>query len=328
MEIEDIQAFVAVAEAGGLSPAAKRLGVSKSIVSRQIARLEKSLGARLLSRTTRGAALTEAGASFREHAVRITAEADAARDSVAPDGKVRGKLRVSAPLSFGATHFAPVLAELAVRFPDLEVHASYSDRHVDLVTEGFDAAIRLGMLEDTNLVARKIATFGGRLVASPAYLAKHGTPRTPADLNAHVAVNRTNDTWPLKHGDEEITIHPRARFTADNGAALVPGVLAGLGIALLPDFLIEDHIASGALVALLPDYPMPQAGVYVVRPPGGSASCKVRALIEILAERFSTCTVPAFDTGSGKAPAKQRVDDAEHEQRAEDVLVPARQPER
>ncbi len=295
MEIEDIQAFVAVADAGGLSPAAVRLGVSKSIVSRRIARLEKSLHARLLNRTTRGAALTEAGASFREHAVRIAAEADAARDAVSPDGKVRGRLRVAAPLSFGATHFAPVLAELASRHPELESQSSYSDRLVDLVAEGFDAAIRLGMLDDSNLVARRIATFGGNLVASPAYLARRGTPRTPDDLLVHDAINRVNDEWPLLHDGRVIRIHPRARFTADNGAALVPAALAGLGIALLPDFLIAGHLASGALVAVLPDYPMPEAGVYVVRPPGGSASCKVRVLIDILVEKFAgrRCNEPA-----------------------------------
>jgi len=284
MEIEDIQAFVEVAGSGGLSPAAKRLGVSKSIVSRRIARLEKSLGAQLLSRTTRGATLTEAGATFREHAARIAAEADAARDALAEDGKVRGRLRISAPLSFGPTHFAPVFAELASRYPELEIHASYSDRHVDLVAEGFDAAIRLGVLEDSNLVARRIITFGGRLVASPGYLAKRGTPRTPDELLAHDAVNRINDTWPLTTADGVIELRPRARFTADNGAALVPAVLAGLGIALLPDFLIAEHVASGALVIVMPDYPMPEAGVYVVRPPGGSAPCKVRVLIDIMVE--------------------------------------------
>lgn len=294
MEIEDLEAFVAVAESGGLTPAARRLGVSKSIVSRRIARLEKAVDARLLSRNTRGAALTEAGATFREHAARITAEADAARDALATDGKVRGRLRVSLPLSFGPTHFAPVLAELAVRYPELEVHASYSDRHVDLVTEGFDAAIRLGVLADTSLVARRISSFGGRLVASPAYLQKHGTPRTPEQLLAHDAINRTNDEWPLWHDGKEIAVRPHARFTADNGAALVPAALAGLGIALLPDFLIEEHVASGALVPVMTDYPMPEAGVYVVRPPGGSAPCKVRALIDIMVEKFAGkgCAVP------------------------------------
>jgi DNA-binding transcriptional LysR family regulator len=294
MEIEDIQAFVAVADAGGLTPAAGRLGVSKSIVSRRIARLEKSLKTQLLTRTTRGAALTEAGATFREHATRIAAEADAARDAVSSDGKVRGRLRISAPLSFGASHFAPVLAELASRHPELEIQASYSDRHVDLVAEGFDAAIRLGILEDSALIARRITTFGGRLVASPAYLQKHGTPRTPDDLPAHADINRINDVWPLMHEGKTITVRPHARFTADNGAALVPAVLAGLGIALLPDFLISRHVASGAMVTLLPEYPMPEAGVYVVRPPGGSASCKVRALIDIMVEKVAgtTCDEP------------------------------------
>jgi DNA-binding transcriptional LysR family regulator len=294
MEIEDIQAFVAVADAGGLTPAAGRLGVSKSIVSRRIARLEKSLKTRLLNRTTRGAALTEAGATFREHATRISAEADAARDALSPEGKVRGRLRVALPLSFGATHFAPVLADLACRHPDLEIQASYSDRFVDLVAEGFDAAIRLGRLGDSNLVARRIARFGGRVVASPAYLQKHGTPRTPDDLRAHAAINRVNDEWPLAHAGKTISIRPYARFTADNGAALVPAVLAGLGVALLPDFLIGEHVASGALVTLLPEYPMPEAGIYVVRPPGGNPPCKVRVLIDIMLERFGdkACPVP------------------------------------
>lgn len=294
MEIEDLEAFVAVAETGGLTPAARRLGVSKSIVSRRIARLEKAVATRLLSRNTRGAALTEAGATFREHAARITAEADAARDAIAGDGKVRGRLRVSLPLSFGPTHFAPVLAELATRYPELEVHASYSDRHVDLVTEGFDAAIRLGILADTSLVARRISSFGGRLVASPAYLKKHGTPRTPEQLLQHDAINRTSDEWPLMHDGKEITVRPHARFTADNGAALVPAVLAGLGIAMLPNFLIEEHVARGAMVPVMPDYPMPEAGVFVVRPPGGSAPCKVRALIDIMVEKFAGkgCAVP------------------------------------
>ncbi len=288
MEIEDIQAFVAVADAGGLSPAALRLGVSKSIVSRRLARLEKSLGATLLTRSTRGASLTEAGATFKEHAMRIAAEADAARDAISSDGMVRGRLRVAAPLSFSATTFAPVLAELAVRYPELEIQASFSDRKVDLVAEGFDAAIRLGLLDDSNLVARRVATFGGALVASPAYLQKHGVPRTPEDLLEHATVNRINDEWPLLHDGKPLTVHPRnSRFTADNGATLVPAVLAGLGIALMPSFLIAEHVASGAMVVVMADYPLPEAGVYVVRPPGGSAPCKVRVLIDIMAEKFA-----------------------------------------
>lgn len=287
MEIEDIQAFVTVADAGGVSAAAQRLGTSKSIVSRRLARLEKSLGATLLTRSTRGASLTEAGATFREHAARIAAEAEAARDALSADGTVRGRLRVAVPLSFGATHFAPVLAQLAARYAELEIQASFSDRMVDLVSEGFDAAIRLGVLDDSNLVARRIAPFGGKLVASPDYLAKHGTPRSVEELLAHATINRINDEWPLVHAGKPLTVHPRnTRFTADNGAALVPAALAGLGIALLPNFLISEHLANGALVQVMPDHPMPEAGVYVVRPPGGSAPCKVRVLIDIMVERF------------------------------------------
>jgi len=291
MEIEDIQAFVSVADAGGLSSAASRLGVSKSIVSRRLARLEKSLGTTLLTRTTRGAALTEAGATFREHAVRIAAEADAARDAISPTGTVRGRLRVAAPLSFSANTFAPVLATLAAKYPELEIQASFSDRVVDLVVEGFDAAIRLGILNDSNLVARRIAGFGGALVASPAYLAAHRTPRSPEELLEHATVQRINDEWPLMHGGEKIIVHPRnMRFSADNGAALVPAVLAGLGIALMPNFLIKEHLASGAMVAVMTDYPTPEAGVYVVRPPGGSAPCKVRVLIDAMVAHFGEHT--------------------------------------
>ena len=286
MEIEDIQAFVAVADSGGLTAAARRLGVAKSIVSRRIARLEKALRATLLTRSTRGASLTEAGANFREHAARISAEADAARDAVSSEAQVRGRLRVAGPLSFGPTHFAPVLAELASRHPELEIQASYSDRHVDLTAEGFDAAIRLGTLVSSNLVARRISTFGGHLVASPAYIARHGAPKTPDELRDHEAVNRINDEWELMDGEDIIVVHPRARFTADNGAALVPAALAGLGIAMLPNFLIDEHVKSGALVVVLPDYPMPEGGIHVVRPPGGNAPRKVRVLIDIMVEKF------------------------------------------
>ncbi len=294
MEIDDIRAFLAVADTGGLTAAAQRLGVSKSVVSRQIARLEKDLGAVLLTRTTRGAALTEAGANFRDHGMRIAAEDEAARDIVAADGPVRGRLRVAAPLSFGPTHFSPVLAELAARHPELEIHASYSDRMVDLVADGFDAAIRLGRLSDSRLIARRVTSLGGRLVASPRYLESHPEPRTLEDLEDHPAIAQAGVPWVFEHEGRVMTFHPRARFTADNGAALVPAVLAALGVSMLPDFLIEEHIASGALVPLLPDYPLPDAGVFVLRPPGGNAPRKVRALIEIMLEKFGgrDCRTP------------------------------------
>jgi DNA-binding transcriptional LysR family regulator len=285
-DLEDLRTFVEVADAGGVSPAARRMGLSKSIVSRSLVRLEQQLGAQLLTRTTRGAALTEAGASFREHAARIAAELDAAREAISPDGELRGRLRVSAPVTFGPTHLAPVLAELARRHPQLHVHAVYADRFVDLVGEGFDAVIRVGYLSDSNLIARRIAPIHGKLVASPAYIQAHGAPNAPEDLQHHAALTQGIETWRFMSGSKATTVRVNGRFQADNGEALVAAALAGIGIGAFPDFLVEAHIAAGTLVPVLVDYPPPEAGIFVLRPPGDFPPRKVRALIEILVERF------------------------------------------
>lgn len=286
MEIEDLRTFVEIADGGGVSTAARRLGVSKSVVSRRLARLEEALGTQLLSRTTRGAALTEAGVTFREHAVRIIGELEAAQEAIVPKGALRGLLRIAAPLSGGPALVAPVLAELARRHPLLHIHAAYSDRFVDLVAEGFDAAIRVGYLPDSSLVARRIRPMSGMLVASPAYIAARGAPRTLDELVDHECLLQGAESWRLIDRGKTITAHPRGRFKADNGEALLSAALAGLGVAALPDFLIEAHVASGALTALLTDYPPPEAGLYVVRPPGDFPPRKVRVLVDILLEYY------------------------------------------
>lgn len=230
MELDDIRAFVEVAEAGGFGRAGQRLALSKSMVSRRVARLEASLGAQLLSRTTRGVALTEAGMEFKEHADRVLAELEAARDSLAQRGEeIVGSLRVAAPLSFGMTHLAPVLAELAVRHPRLAVTASYSDRFVDLIGERFDVAVRLGNLADSSLIARRIAPINAAVVASPAYLERRGTPLTPEDLVGHDALMQGQEAWSFRDGRKLITLRPEGRFKADSGQALVAAAVAGLG---------------------------------------------------------------------------------------------------
>lgn len=286
MDIEELRTFVEVADAGGVSPAARRLGVSKSIVSRRLARLEEALGAQLLARTTRGAALTEAGAIFREHAARACSEIDAARDTILPAGDLRGRLRVAAPLSFGPTHFASVFAEMARRHPQLHVHTAYSDRFVDIVAEGFDCAIRVGYLQDSNLIARRVGPLYGKLVASPDYLRTHGAPETPDDLADHEALMQGTEAWQFLDGDRVITVHPRGRFKADNGTALIAAAVAGLGIGWLPDGLTNAYVASGALVPVMTRYPPPPAGIYVIRPPGPHPSLKVRVLTELLIACF------------------------------------------
>ena len=286
LDIEDLQTFVVVADTGGVSAAARRLGISKSIVSRRLFRLEEELGVQLLSRTTRGAALTEAGATFRDHAVRVSSEIDAAKETVLPAGELRGRLRVTMPLSFGPTHFTPVLAEMARRHPHLHIQSAYSDRFVDLITEGFDCGIRVGLLPDSNLVARRVGPSAGKLVASPAYIEAHGAPETPADIAAHEAVMQGTETWQFMDGDTIVTVQPQGRFKADSGTALTVAAAAGLGIAWLPDCLTHGYITSGALVPIMTRYPPPSAGVYVVRPPGQHPARKVRILTEMLIEHF------------------------------------------
>ena len=283
-DLQDLGTFVEVADAGGVTAAARRLGLSKSIVSRRLVNLEEKLGVQLLSRTTRGSALTEVGTTFREYAIRIIGELDAAREAITPEGALRGLLRITAPLSGGPELVAPILAELARRHPLLHIHTAYNDRFVDLVAEGFDAAIRTGFLPDSSLVARRIRPMSGKLVASPAYLAAHGAPQTPDELIEHECLLQGTMPWPFIDHGKTITVHPRGRFKADNAEALLSAALAGLGVAALPDFLIEAHIASGALLPLLTDYPPPEPGIYVVRPPGDFPPRKVRALIDIMLE--------------------------------------------
>ncbi len=286
MDIEELRTFVEVADAGGVSPAARRLGVSKSIVSRHLARLEASLGVQLLARSTRGAALTEAGTAFREHAAKACAEIDQGRETILPAGELCGRLRIAAPLSFGPTYFAPVVAEMARRHPQLHIHTCYTDRFVDLIAEGYDCAIRVGYLQDSNLVARRVGPLHGKLVASPDYIREHGSPETLEDLAAHQALMQGTETWQLMDGDRIVTVRPQGRFKADNGTALVTAATAGLGIAYLPDGLTREHLESGALVPVLTRHPPPPAGAYVVRPPGQHPARKIRALTDLLIEHL------------------------------------------
>lgn len=281
-----MRTFVEVADSGGVTAAARRLGISKSMVSRQLRRLEAELGVLLLARTTRGASLTEAGATFRDHAARVCAEIDVARETILPNGELRGLLRVAAPLSFGPTHFAPVLVEMARRHPHLRVHINFSDEVVDLAADGFDCAIRLGYVKDPGLLSYRIGPVFGTVVASPAYIKEHGSPETLDELINHQALMQGNETWQLLDGDEVVAVHPKGRFKADNGIALVAAALAGLGVAILPTGLIREHLESGALVPVMTRHQVPTAGIYIVCPHARHPARKVRVLTEMLIEFF------------------------------------------
>ena len=286
LDIEELQTFVEVANAGGVSPAALRLGVSKSIVSRRLARLEAELGVQLLARSTRGAALTEAGATFREYAARVCAEMHVAREVILPAGPLRGRLRVAAPLSFGPTHFAPLLAEMARRHDQLSIQTCYTDRFVDLIADGFDCAIRVGYLPDSNLIARCIGPIEGQLVASPNYISANGAPERPEEIILHQALMQGTEAWQFLDGDKVISVRPQGRFKADNGVALVAAAAAGLGIAYLPNCLTHGSLVSGALVPIMKRYPPPAAGAYMVWPAGQNPVQKIRVLTELLIEYF------------------------------------------
>lgn len=292
MDIEDLRTFVEVASAGGVSPAAVRLGISKSMVSRRLLRLEAELGVQLLARSTRGAALTEAGSTFRDYAAKVCIDIDTAMETILPAGELRGRLRIAVPLSFGPTHFAPMLAEMAKRHPQLHIQTCYSDRFVDLIAEGFDCAIRVGYLEDSNLIARSVGPIHGKLVASPDYISEHGSPETPDELGAHEALMQGTEAWQLMDGDRIITVRPQGRFKADNGTALVAAAVAGLGIAYVPDWLTHEYIAAGALVPVMTRYPPPPAGAYVIRPPGQHPARKIRVLTELLVEHCERLSHP------------------------------------
>ena len=290
IELDDLRAFVEAVESGGFNQAAKRLGISKSVVSRRIARLEADLGARLLNRTTRGINPTEAGLEFKTRSERILAELGEAREVVAHQGgEVVGRLRLSAPLSFGVRYVAPILAEMAEQHPRLEMDVSYSDRMVDLIGERFDAAIRIGTLRESSLVVRRIAPVRSVYVASPNYLARNGRPHTPRDLATHqclIYTRRVATDWQFHSGKRLISFRPEGRLRSDSGDAILQWAIAGLGVTEAPSFMVSDAIASGSLEPLLLNYPTPEYAVYVVRPPGAYVAGKVRVLIDTLVERL------------------------------------------
>ena len=290
IELDDLRGFVEVVESGGFNRAAKRLGISKSVVSRRIARLEADLGIRLLSRTTRGINPTEAGLEFKTRSERILAELGKAREAVAHQGgEVVGRLRLSAPLSFGVRYVTPLLTQMAERHPRLEMDVSYSDRMVDLIGERFDAAIRIGTLRDSSLIARRIAPVRSVFVASPDYLARNGRPRMPSDLAAHqclIYTGRVAADWQFHSGKRSISFRPEGRLRSDSGEAILQWAIAGLGITEAPSFMVSDAIESGTLEPLLLDYPTPEHAIHVVRPPGSYVPGKVRVLIDTLVERL------------------------------------------
>jgi DNA-binding transcriptional LysR family regulator len=291
VDLMDVLAFVRVVETGAFARAAERMDVSKSIVSRRVARLEEQLGARLLTRSAQGAQPTAIGAAYHARASNILAELEAAREVVAEAvTQVAGSIRIAAPLSFGTQHLAPALADFARLHPRVDLDVSLDDRTVDLTGGGFDLAVRIGNLADSAMIARRIAPVRAVVLASPAYLAERGQPEHPRDLAAHDLLYYANipayDQWRFKIGDGWEQVKGRARFRADNGEMLREAACAGLGVVILPSFIASGAIASGKLEVLLRDFPLETVGLHLVMPAGRASTARVRALIDFLAARF------------------------------------------
>ena len=307
-KFEDLQAFVAVVEAGTFTAAADRLNSAKSAVSRRVSALEERLGVQLLRRTTRVLNLTETGQSFYEHSARILADLDEAEAAVQQEhGELSGSLRVALPLSFGVRHMCKPIAAFSRQHPRLKFDLDMNDRRIDQVEEGIDVAIRIGHLKDSSLIVRKLFDSNTVVAASPHYLKTHGTPESPAELRDHECLIYSNlanpDSWSWtdeKGKERSVEVQPAIR--SSSGDFLTNAASHGLGVVIQPTFLAAEAIRRGNLVPVLTNVKWPTAPAYAVYPPTRHLSYRVRAFIDFLAERFAG--TPQWDRDCDELSAK------------------------
>jgi DNA-binding transcriptional LysR family regulator len=290
--LASMELFARVVECGGFSAAARSLGLSKSVVSKQVRTLEDRLGVRLLNRTTRRIALTEAGRAYLEGVERIAALVAQTEESVTHlQERPRGLLRINAPVSFGQLRLGQLIPDFMALYPEVAIDLTLSDRFVDLVEEGFDVAIRIGSLPDSSLIARRLAPVRRVVCASPAYLATHGPLSRVQDLERHDCLGysylSTLDQWRFHGPEGEVTVRVRGHLRANNGEVLREAAIAGVGVSLAPTFIVGEDLQAGRLVRLLPGYePLPDIAIHAVHPAGRHVSPKLRTFVDFLAERF------------------------------------------
>ena len=291
-QLAALRLLVAIADTGSFTRAARKLDISRAMASRHILELEARLGARLMQRTTRRVALTEAGAQYVERCRELIAGLEEAeREVTSRAAEPVGRLRISAPMSFGIAHIAPLLKQFATANPRLNFDLVLNDRFVDLVEEGYDIAIRIGRLADSTLIARRIASTRLVAAAAPSYLRSAGTPRDPADLTTHecllYAYTAEREVWPFTGSDGQRDIRVSGRVVCNNAQALSAMAAAGLGIVLAPDFILAPALSSGQLVEILADHAIEPLGIYAVHPSLAHVPLKVRAFVDFLSARFS-----------------------------------------
>jgi DNA-binding transcriptional LysR family regulator len=292
-DFEALAIFAKVAEARSFAGAATQLSLSKATVSKAISRLEERLGTRLFNRTSRRLALTDAGRQLATRAAAILAEGEAAESEVmAQSVSPRGLVRLAVPMSFGVQHVAPILPEFLTRYPDVQVDLHLSDALVDLIGEGFDAALRIATLPDSSLVARRLCSVTPHLVAAPSYLARRGAPKHPLQLAEHAclgyAYQRSPDTWRFTHKSGEVaSVRTAGPLRVNNGEAMMPALIAGLGLGVLPDFILRDALKQQSLKIVLPEWSLPASALHWLTPPGGPRPARVGVLADFMTARLS-----------------------------------------
>jgi len=289
MDLQAIRTFCRAVETGNLTAAAKALHITKSVASRRIQSLEDDIGVRLLARTTKGVAPTDEGALFYERGQRILDDLeDAAQAVKCTDENLVGSLRITAPRSFADLFLGEPLMEFMLANPDINFEMNLTDERVDILGGGYDLGLRIAReLDDTSLIARKLADLSSHIVASPDYLARHGTPQKPADLRDHTCVFYSNveaaKQWRFGEGDTAESVRVRGRLSCNSGQMQMEAALRGVGISTLPRFFVHGALADGRLISILDDYAAPKMSLYALYPEKRLLPRKVRALIEHLA---------------------------------------------
>jgi DNA-binding transcriptional LysR family regulator len=289
--LDALEVLVAVVDEGSFSAGARKLRRPLPTVSRLVAMLEARLGVRLLNRTTRRLALTEAGQIYLERGRRLLADAEEAERAVGERYLTpRGALAVSGPILFGRHFLAPAIPDFLQRYPEVGVDFTVTDRFVDLIDEGIDVAIRVGRLADSSSVARKLGEFHRIVCGTSDYFERRGRPRTPADLARHQTLVfsslRQADVWIFRHGDRDVAVPIEGSFRSNDADALLEAALAGVGLVLAPSWQVRPHLAAGRLLRVLADFETPATPIHALIVEGRSASAKIRAFVDYLAQRW------------------------------------------
>jgi DNA-binding transcriptional LysR family regulator len=308
--LDAMQLFLRVAEQGSFSAVAQQLGVARSVVTRQVAALEAHLGVKLMVRSTRRLALTAAGAAYLEKCRVILNLVETAETDVAEERRtLRGRIRLSLPLSFGLKRLAPLLLDFATQHPEVALDMDYSDRRVRLIEEGIDLAVRISRRLEAGDVARRIGAGRMAVVAAPDYLARHGEPRHPAELIDHQCLGYTagpaGQSWEFLVDGRMESFPVRSRIHANNGDVLIEATARGLGLSYQPDFIAGDFVADGRVREILTQFPLPELGIYAILPSNRHVPQRVRALMDYLAAELAAPRLSGAATSpsSGSAAA-------------------------